>query len=153
MLLTGDAQLAQDLTQVTLMKTFVNWRRIQDPNAVEAYARTTMVRAFTSSRRRRWKIERAVSTVSDLPVAAPYIADHAAEIVERDWMRQALRSLPRRQRAVLVLRFFNDLSVEETAAALNCSSGTVKSQTSRGLTRLRDRLPQHERHLNRTEAW
>lgn len=139
-LLTGDRHAGQDLLQTTLTKTFLSWRRIRDPGAAEAFARTTMVRTFVSSRRRRWRNERAVADVPDVTAG-----DHAGEVAERDRLRRAMALLPPGQRAVLVLRFFDDLSVDQTAVLLDCSQGTVKSQTSRALQSLRDRLTDGER--------
>ncbi|WP_241778907.1 SigE family RNA polymerase sigma factor [Streptomyces sp. AcH 505] len=128
-LLCGDWHLAEDLTQTALAKLYAVWRsaRMDSP---DGYARRVLYRTFVDeTRRRRWW-ERPSADWYD--VAAP-----SKDPDLRLTLLDALRQLPARSRAVLVLRFWEDQSVEETAAALGCSAGTVKSQTSRGLAALR----------------
>lgn len=134
-LLLGDHGLAEDLTQTALAKTYVAWTRIQDPEAAFAYARTTLVNTATSwFRRRGWRNEVPREHVAgDLAARTPDPSDRPA-------VMDALALLPPRQRAVVVLRFYDDLSVAQTADALGCSPGTVKSQTSVALARLRELL-------------
>ncbi|MEU3958299.1 SigE family RNA polymerase sigma factor [Streptomyces buecherae] len=130
-LLCGDWHLAQDLTQTTLMKLYAAWGRVRRDGNVDAYARTILTRTFIDQHRKgRWREE----TVEEVPEAPEAEAD-APEL--RLVMRSALMELPPRYRAVLVLRFWEDWSVEQTAEALRVTPGTVKSQSARGLKRLR----------------
>jgi RNA polymerase sigma-70 factor (sigma-E family) len=131
-LLTGDRGLAEDLVQSALERTYLHWHRLRERESAEAYTRTTMVRLAIRWRRRRWTGE--VPT-GELPELAD--RDHAAAAEDADLMRRALLQLPVSQRAVLVLRFYADQSEAETAAALGCSLGTVKSRTYRALRTLR----------------
>jgi RNA polymerase sigma-70 factor (sigma-E family) len=132
-LLLGDHALAEDLVQTTLTKTYVSWGRVRDHDAAHRYARTTMVNTAASwFRRRSWRRE----LPSDSLPEGHYVEDAAA----RPALLAALRQLPPRQRAVVVLRYYEELSVRETAAALGVSDGTVKSQTSAALERLRSLL-------------
>lgn len=129
-LLCGDWHLAEDLTQTALAKLYAVWRRVRQLESPDGYARRVLYRTFIDeTRRRRWW-ERLGAQEED--VVAP-VSDPDLRLTLLD----ALRQLPPRGRAVLVLRFWEDQSVEATAAALGCSVGTVKSQTSRGLGTLR----------------
>ncbi|MFS8200388.1 SigE family RNA polymerase sigma factor [Streptomyces sp. CWNU-52B] len=129
-LLCGDWHLAEDLTQTALAKLYSVWRRVRRHEAPDAYARKVLFRTFVDeTRRRRWW-ERPGAY--DFDTVAP-----ATDPALRVTLLDALRKVPARSRAVLVLRFWEDQSVEATAAALGCSVGTVKSQTSRGLATLR----------------
>lgn len=134
-LLLGDHGLAEDLTQTALAKTYAAWGRIEDPAAAHAYARTTMVNTATSwFRRRGWRNEVPREDVAlDRAATTPDPSDRPAVLA-------ALAALPPRQRAVVVLRYYDDLSVADAAAALGCSTGTVKSQTSVALARMRELL-------------
>lgn len=134
-LLTGDHQHAEDLLQASLTKVFLAWGRIRERAAVESYARRTLVTTYTSWWRRRSWHEQPVESFAEAQAADP-----AADMVERDRMWRAMQSLPRQQRAVIVLRFYEDLSVDETARLLRINVGTVKSHTSRALAALRVRL-------------
>ena len=127
-LLTGDWHLAQDLVQVSLEKSWPRWGR--DVEHPEAYVRRVMLTTYVSWRRRRWTGE--VPT-ADLP---EQVAQNALPDL-RMALLAALGTLSPRQRAVLVLRYFEDLSVDEAADALGCSVGTVKAHASRGLQQLR----------------
>ena len=129
-LLTRDWATAEDLLQTALTKAWFAWGRIED--APEAYVRRTMVTTYTSWRRRRWHGETPTQTLPDQPVA-----ESTAAVDDRASLSDALTALPPRQRAAIVLRYFEDLSEAETAATMNCSIGTVKSQTSKALARLR----------------
>jgi RNA polymerase sigma-70 factor (sigma-E family) len=129
-LLTGDRGAAEDLLQDVLEKTYVAWPRVKDPHA---YVRTAMGRQAINRWRRR-RPERETRLTDDHDVA---VGDAVAELAEQAAVAQALRALPARQRATLVLRYFDDLSEAQTAAALGCSIGTVKSQSSRALATLR----------------
>lgn len=134
-LLAGDWASAEDLVQTTLAKVYVNWRRIADRQAVEAYARRVLTNTATSWWRRRWHGERPTERLPDVEAADP-----SNLLVERDALWRCVRALPARQRAVLVLRFYEDCSEVETARVLGVSAGTVKSQTARALDTLRRRL-------------
>lgn len=133
-LLTQDRGAAEDLVQTALLKAWRHWSRIENP---DAYLRQTMVNTYTSWWRRRWNSE---LTTADLPERtvgrAGDRADGAESAEVRADLRAALARLPRRQRAVVVLRFYEDLSVAETADLLGCTEGTVKSQTSKALAHL-----------------
>lgn len=133
-LLTGDHQHAEDLLQTALLHTAQRWRKITDPNA---YARRVMVNECTSWWRRRRIREHSTEHPPDRASGE----DTADDVVRRDAFVRALRTLPPRQRAVIALRFYDDLSEAETARVLGCAVGTVKSQTHNALARLRDALP------------
>ena len=134
-LLAGDWATAEDLVQTALTKTYLAWRRLGEIQAVEPYTRRVLINTATSWWRRRWHGERPTAVLPER--AAP---DRHEEALERDALWQHVQSLPARQRAVLVLRFYEDLSEAQTAALLEISPGTVKSQTARALAALRKRL-------------
>jgi RNA polymerase sigma-70 factor, ECF subfamily len=134
-LLAGDWATAEDLLQTALTKTYLAWKRLGEIEAVEPYARRVLVNTATSWWRRRWHGERPTEVLPER--AAP---DQLEEQLERDVLWRHVKALPARQRAVLVLRFYEDMSEAQTAALLNISAGTVKSQTSRALATLRIRL-------------
>lgn len=134
-LLAGDWATAEDLLQTALTKTYLAWRRLGGIQAVEPYTRRVLVNTATSWWRRRWHGERPTEVLPERP--GP---DRHEEALERDLLWRHVRALPARQRAVLVLRFYEDLSEAQTADLLDISPGTVKSQTSRALTTLRKRL-------------
>ena len=134
-LLAGDWATAEDLLQTALTKTYLAWKRLGEIEAVEPYARRVLVNTATSWWRRRWHGERPTEVLPER--AAP---DRLDEQLERDVLWRHVKALPARQRAVLVLRFYEDLSEAQTAALLGISVGTVKSQTSRALGTLRQRL-------------
>ncbi|MER7457244.1 SigE family RNA polymerase sigma factor [Micromonospora sp. NPDC126480] len=134
-LLTGDWATAEDLLQTALTKTYLAWKRLGGIEAVEPYARRVMINTSTSWWRRRWHGERPTEV---LPERAG--ADEIERQLDRDLLWRHLKALPTRQRAVLVLRFYEDMSEAQTAALLDISPGTVKSQTSRALTTLRKRM-------------
>ena len=134
--LSDDWQRADDLVQATLVKLYVHWGRAQAASHPDAYARAILVREFIADRRSSWV--RRVSLgdrMADSPAAMP---DHDAALD----LRAVVATLPARQRATLVLRFYCDLSVEQSAEVLGCSAGTVKSQTARGLEAVRLALGQ-----------
>ncbi len=136
-LLCGDWHLAEDLTQTTFTKLYQAWRRIERHDVLDQYARRVLLRAFLDERRRPWRREHA--TVPGSPELDGTAWDDSG-IGERMVVRTALMRLPKRLRAVLVLRFWADLSIDQVADILGCPTGTVKSQTSRGLDMLRDVL-------------
>jgi RNA polymerase sigma-70 factor (sigma-E family) len=133
-LLTGDWALAEDLVQTALARSWPRWERIRRRDDPELYVRRVMVNTWASWRRRRWRGEHASAAVPD--TAAP--GDMAAEVASRMAVRAALGSLTSRQRAVLVLRVFDDLSEPQVATVLNCATGTVKSTMARALAKLRE---------------
>jgi RNA polymerase sigma-70 factor (sigma-E family) len=132
-LLTGDRHAAEDLLQEVLEQLYLRWPRIH--GAPDAYARRALVNRSTN--RWRWRGRRPEAALAHHDVAEP---DHSHDVVVRDAVVVALRSLPRGQRAAVVLRYLEDLPVADVARAMGCSEGAVKSQTSRGLDRLRAAL-------------
>ncbi|MFF5177322.1 SigE family RNA polymerase sigma factor [Micromonospora sp. NPDC000316] len=134
-LLTGDWATAEDLLQTALTKTYLAWKRLGGIEAVEPYARRVMVNTSTSWWRRRWHGERPTEV---LPERAG--VDEIEQQLDRDLLWRHLKELPNRQRAVLVLRYYEDMSEAQTAAILDISPGTVKSQASRALGTLRRRM-------------
>jgi len=137
-LLCGDWHLAEDLVQTTLLKLHGAWPRVTRRHQPVSYARKTLLNCWLDERRRPWR--RTEQRDGTLPDSADPSADPVASH-ERAGLRAellaALATLPPRQRAVLVLRFFESLSVVETAEALGCSDGTVKSQTFKGLAAMK----------------
>ena len=132
-LTAGDSHLAEDLVQTTLTRLYVAWPRIRRADGPDGYARRTLVNALIDERRRPfWRRERSQA---QLPEGAAPPRD-----VEHGPLRAALAELPPGMRAVVVFRYVYDLSVADTADALKCSEGNVKSQTARGLDRLRELL-------------
>ena len=132
-LLTGDEGLAQDLVQTALAKTWSRWPRVRRQNAPEAYVSQVMLSTFLSWTRRRSRTELSVVTDLDRPDPRDAFAD--ADL--RPPVQTALGELPPRQRAVIVLRFFDNLTEVRTGEVLGCSIGTVTSQTAKALTKLR----------------
>nr|WP_236656444.1 SigE family RNA polymerase sigma factor [Streptacidiphilus jiangxiensis] len=132
-LLCGDAHAAEDLVQTTLIKVVLARRGRRPIDHLDAYARRTLVTTFIASQRRLWHRERPHGELPEAPASGPD-ADLGLAV------RAALRRIAPRQRAVLVLRFFEDQSVQATAELLGVSEGTVKSQTARGLDVLRAAL-------------
>jgi RNA polymerase sigma-70 factor (sigma-E family) len=131
-LLTGDRHLAEDLVQAALAKVALRWDRVVAKGDPAPYVRTVIVRTAIAWRRRRWQGEIPTS-----PLPETTGTERGPSVDRRDLLHHALLQVPARQRAVLVLRFYEDLSVADTARAMRCSVGTVKSQTSKGLARLR----------------
>jgi RNA polymerase sigma-70 factor (sigma-E family) len=142
--LTGSAHEAEDLVQGALVKVMRRWRRVDDPMA---YLRRVMINHRTSV----WRRFGAREVVTAIPPDRA-VGDTTHTVDDRHVVLAALRLLPPRMRAVVALRYVADLSEADTAAALDCSVGTVKSQTSKALARLRETLePTHcEAHTWRT---
>jgi RNA polymerase sigma-70 factor (sigma-E family) len=137
-LLTGDHQLAEDLLQTALTRSVPRWSRLVAAGNPEAYVRRIMINERTTWwRRGRYERTGRLDVTADLTGIAAG-TDEADRVALRASLLAALSWLTRRQRAVLVLRYFADLSVEDTARALGCSAGTVKSTTSDALSRLRE---------------
>ncbi|MCW2884542.1 MAG: hypothetical protein QOE54_5684 [Streptosporangiaceae bacterium] len=140
MLTAGDRFLAEDVVQTALARVYVAWPRIRESSSAVAYARRAIVSAFLDETRRPWR--RRESTTDELPEAA-VSGDAFGDIdgqLDGGAVRRALAELPPRMRAVIVLRHELDLSVEDTASALGCAQGTVKSMNSKALDRLRTAL-------------
>lgn len=133
-LLTGDHGHAEDLLQTALMKTSRRWAHLVDRDACYAYVRRVMVNTQTSWLRRRRVIESYVDVLPETTEQVDDASDAHAPVM------LALGQLPPGMRAIVVLRFYEDLGEAETARVLGCSIGTVKSQTSRGLARMRVHL-------------
>jgi RNA polymerase sigma-70 factor (sigma-E family) len=130
-LLCGDADRADDIVQSTVTALYVHWKRAKAADNIDGYVHRMLVRRFIDEKRLSWSRVLLVWATPDR--AAP--PERGFE--ERDVVTAALAQLADGQRAVLVLRYFCDLSVAETAAALGCSEGNVKSQSARGLATLR----------------
>jgi len=134
-MLTGNKADAEDLLQTALAKTYLSWDSIKDRESVDAYVRRIMLNTRTSWwRRHRHVREFATDQVPEAPVRR----DDTERVDLHDALWSALEGLPKRQRAMVVLRYYEDLSEAETAAALGVSVGTVKSTTARALAKLRD---------------
>jgi RNA polymerase sigma-70 factor (sigma-E family) len=130
LLLTGDRWQAEELLQDSLVRIYERWRRLSRTDDVHAYLRRVLVNNHTS----RWRRRRRESLVAEVPDHAGPDGDAS---LDADALRAALRSLPPRQRAVVVLRHYEDLPFREVAEVLGCSVGTVKSQHFRALEKLR----------------
>ncbi|WP_433299845.1 SigE family RNA polymerase sigma factor [Actinoplanes sp. CA-030573] len=128
----GDWQVAEDAVLGALAKLYARWQRVDNP---EAYAKTAVVRAAIDETRRPWWRREQAHSHAALPDRA--VPDRTGAVEDRVHVRAALGQLPAKVRAVLVLRFLEGLSVQQTAAALRCPEGTVKAYTSRGLESLR----------------
>jgi RNA polymerase sigma-70 factor (sigma-E family) len=136
-LLTGNRADAEDLLQTSLAKLYLAWDRVREREAVDGYVRRIMVNENSSLWRRAWK--RRELSVEEVPDRAGQ--QDRAEEGAADALWSFVQTLPRKQRAVVVLRYYEELSEAETAAVLGISVGTVKSQCSRALAALRARAP------------
>ncbi|GAB6898109.1 SigE family RNA polymerase sigma factor [Kineosporia succinea] len=136
LLTAGDRHLAEDLTQTTLTQLYVRWAAFRAARNPDAYVRRCLVNALIDEKRRPWHREQVTEEIPD-SVSSFMPFEDADPDVRTEALYAGLRELPPRMRAVLVLRYFHDLNVEETAEALSCSGGTVKSQAARALTKLR----------------
>jgi RNA polymerase sigma-70 factor (sigma-E family) len=134
-LLCGDWHQAEDLVQVSFAKLYAAWRRVDRP---EPYLRQVLVRSWIDETRKPHRRERPSADLPDGPTSP------GSSFEDRELLKAALLRVPPRQRACLVLRFFDDLSVADTARALGINENTVKSQTSRGLDALREIVPTKE---------
>ena len=138
-LLCRDWHMADDLVSITLTKLYRNWRRASEAASLDSYVRTILAHVWVDYNGRSWRREDSTAEppeVASLAVPAEAVLDRAA-------LAKLLTELPNRQRAVIVLRFYCDMSVAETADVLGVSEGTVKSQSARGLELLRAAAPQH----------
>jgi RNA polymerase sigma-70 factor (sigma-E family) len=135
-LMVGDHALAEDLLQEALTKTYVAWPRLRDINNAEAYTRKAITTtAISWWRRKSWQNEKPRDDVPELSSA-----EHGDQVAQRDWLWNELQALAPKQRAAIVLRYYEDLTEAQTAAALGVSVGTVKSQVSDALKKLRAKL-------------
>ena len=130
----GDWHRADDLLQTALTKLYLAWPRLHRDGGEEAYVRTILIRADIDEHRRPWRRERSTSSPPERPASVPL------PVEERSTLLDAIRLLPDMQRRTVLLRHWLGLSVEETAAELGISEGTVKSHTSRALHSLRSML-------------
>lgn len=133
-LLTADAHHAEDLVQAALLQAFRHWRRVNRASHPDAYVRRMLVNSFLDGRRRRSANE-APTVTGEIPDLS--VADHSGAHAERTAMWAALAELPRAQRAVLVLRFYEDRDDAAIAELMGCSQSTVRSNAARGLAALR----------------
>lgn len=134
-MLTGDLHTAQDLVQDTMVRVQLNWRRVAGSDSPDGYVRKMLTNQFIDLRRGSW-LRRVLLRAEPDPVrAVPF--DHADETAERDRVWGMLAKLPRQQRAVLVLRYYEDLPDADIAEVLGCAVGTVRSSISRALATLR----------------
>jgi len=133
-LMCGDPHRAGDLVQSTLVNLYIQWREAQLATNLDGYVYRILARRFIDEKRSAWARVLLPGRLPDVPEP-----DRDPDI-DRDTVMAALRGLPRGQRAVIVLRYYGDLSVEDTAQALGCSTGNVKSQCARGLAALREAL-------------
>jgi RNA polymerase sigma-70 factor (sigma-E family) len=132
-LLTGEQRMAEDLLQTALATTWRRWSRISATDDPVSYVRRILVTTYLSWWRRRWRHEYPAGSLPE----QGNNSDHPADLAQRDALRRALARLSRQQRAVVVLRYAEDLSVAQTAQVLGCSPNTVKVQASRALAVLR----------------
>jgi RNA polymerase sigma-70 factor (sigma-E family) len=135
-LLTGDAQQAEELVQDTLVRLYQKWDRVESADVPLAYVRRALTNGYINQKRRGVRRELAYEDVPDH--VEPY--DPVEQLADRDQIWAGLRHLSERQRAALVLRFFEDMSDEDAAATLGCRVGTVRSLISRGLVALRGQM-------------
>jgi RNA polymerase sigma-70 factor (sigma-E family) len=133
-LLTGNTLAAEELVQDTLVRLYPKWQLVQSAEVPLAYVRRSLANGFVNHTRRASRRETAVDFLPDLPDDA----DHPGRFEDRDQLWSLLRTLPQRQRAALVLRYFHDLPDDEIGLALGCRIGTVRSLISRGLSALRE---------------
>lgn len=139
-MLTGDAAAAEDLLQTALARTWPHWERVSLGHP-EAFVRTVMVRTNASWRARLWTREQPTDLSMEragIPTGRYAENDPSGAVTDRVVLVEALARLPLRQRQAVVLRYFDDLSVAAVAEIMGSSAGTVKSQTAKGLARLRE---------------
>ncbi|WP_111766839.1 SigE family RNA polymerase sigma factor [Nakamurella deserti] len=149
-LLSGDWHKADDLAQTAFLKLYGAWDRVRDRSSMDAYVRSCLVRSVVDESRRPWRREKVVEFLPEN--ADDGGPDLAALVSDREVFRAALAEVPPKQRTVLVLRYYEGMDVASTAAAMGITTGTVKSQTARGLAALRIAVealgvtgPRHER--------
>jgi RNA polymerase sigma-70 factor (sigma-E family) len=136
-LLTGDAHRAEDIVQEALARAHLRWKQIDSYDVPEAYVRRVVLREYLSWRRRRSSSEIAVAAVPDRAAGR----DETERVADRQQLSVLLAGLPRMQRAVIVMRYYEDRNDEDIAQLLGCAPATVRSHAARGLQRLRAALP------------
>jgi RNA polymerase sigma-70 factor (sigma-E family) len=137
-LFCGDWHLAEDLMQTALVKIYRSWSRVQKKDSVTNFARTVLLRTWLDEKRRPFRRSELFATeLPEVPDAAADPEAGAGRAWAKHLVHRALLQLPKGQRAVLVLRYFEELSVAETARVMGCAEGTVKSQAARGLEAMR----------------
>jgi len=135
-LMVGDRSLAQDLVQEALTKTYAAWPRLHDKGNAEAYTRKAITTtAISWFRRKGWSHERSTAEPPEQATTG-----HADRVTQSAWLWECLMALPVRQRASIVLRYYEDLTEAQTAETMGCAVGTVKSQVAAGLAKLRQQL-------------
>lgn len=147
--LSGSRHDGEDLLQQTLVSVYASYKRIREPAALEAYVRTAMVRASISAGRKAWR--RREWSTNTLPEGSATASSEEASIHDRGELWPMLRLLSPQQRAVMVLRYYDDLSEAQIARQLGCSPGTVKGHASRALKSLRRQMTSQTR-TNATEG-
>ena len=140
-LLTGDRHQAEDVLQTSLAKLYLAWDKVRDRDSVDAYVRRIMVNENNSLWRRGWKKREYATSDEAMPEGAPHVDEYDEGRGAALW--DVVRSLPPKARAVVVLRYYEQLTEAETADVLGISTGTVKSQCSRAIASLRERVPAH----------
>jgi len=140
-LLTGDQHQAEDLLQTSMAKLYLAWDKVRDRGSIDAYARRIMVNEHNSAWRRPWRRRERATDFADAgaPVDTPVRHEYDEGVGGAVW--QLVQTLPRRARAVVVLRYYEQLTEAETAEVLGVSVGTVKSQNARAMAALRARTP------------
>ena len=142
--MTGDQHQAEDLLQTALVKTMVAWPRIREPHAADAYVRRVMSNQTVSWSRQRWRSQEQPTDRLPEPRRAPAAEvnplDSALSSDQRAQLWNIVQTLPAKQRAAVVLRYYEDMGEADVARVLGCSVGTVKSNASRGIAALRERL-------------
>lgn len=136
-MMCGDWHRADDLAQTAFISLHRHWRKVRDKGALDAYVRRTLTRAVIDESRRPWRRERFTDQVPDRPSGTGNVEN---TVTTRQTLVAGLRKVPPKQRAVLVLRYLEGLDVAGVAEVMKCSEGTVKSQSARGLTALREAL-------------
>jgi RNA polymerase sigma-70 factor (sigma-E family) len=144
-LLAGDLPTAEDLLQTALARLYLAWHRVEREEAMDAYVRRIMVNQYTTWWRRAWRHrETSVDPDDLLPTQRSAAVAIDVQVVERAALWRVVQLLPPRQRATIVLRFYEDLSEAQTAEVMGCSVGTVKAASSRALARLRPLLVEED---------
>ncbi|WP_036564043.1 SigE family RNA polymerase sigma factor [Nocardioides halotolerans] len=141
-LLTGDQNQAEDLLQTSMAKLYLAWDKVRDRGSIDGYARRIMVNENNSAWRRPWRRRERVTDFSaeGAPAGTPIRDEYDEGVGDEVW--RIVQTLPRRARAVVVLRYYEQLTEAETAEVLGVSVGTVKSQNSRAMAALRERTPE-----------
>lgn len=142
--MTGSKPDAEDLVQDTLATVITKWSRVSGAENIDAYVRRTMVNTLISKKRRRWTTEVVSHEAVTADRAQPVSAGVAQQVTDRDAVLGLLRQLPDRQRAVMALRFYEDLPDAQIAQALDCSEQAVRSAAHNAMKTLRRLLPAHE---------